>query len=148
MPRKDGEKSAEFMLIEDDPDDVMLIQEAFKGCRFSHSFRVFHKGDEAVTFLLEKAALGVGRPADLILLDLNLPGMDGREVLAKIKTNSKTKCIPVIVLTTSDSSRDIRLAYEAHANSYITKPTGLSQFVTIAKRIEDYWLDTVELPRP
>ena len=138
-------KGAEFILIEDDPGDVLLIKESFRSSRFDHSWAVFDKGEDALDYLRKRPA--PHRAASLILLDLNLPGMDGREVLLALKTDIDLRRIPVVVLTTSDSPIDIKLAYERYANSYITKPSSLDRLLSVAKRIEEYWLETVRLPQ-
>lgn len=135
---------AQFIVIEDDLADAQLLEEAFKRSRYLHTWNLFRAGDEALAFLRSQDA--PWKMSTLILLDLNLPGMDGRLVLSEIKSDPKLLRIPVIVLTTSDNPTDVQQAYERHANSYITKPTHLNQLHGIVKRIEEYWLETVQLP--
>ena len=138
-------RGARFILIEDDPADVQLLQEGFRGSRYEHDWHVFHAGQEALEYL--RTLENPWKSPCLVLLDLNLPGMDGRQVLTELKSDPKLKGIPVIILTTSNNPADVQKAYELHANSFITKPSHLNQLHTIARRIEEYWLDTVQLPR-
>ncbi len=137
----------EILLVEDNPGDVRLTQEALKDGKVRNNMRVVKDGVEALKFLRREGKYaGMPRP-DLILLDLNLPKKDGREVLAEIKGDEVLKRIPVVVLTTSRAEQDILKAYDLHANCYITKPVDLDQFITVVKSIEDFWLTIVKLPR-
>jgi len=137
----------EILLVEDNPGDVRLTQEALKDGKVRNNMRVVKDGVEALKFLRREGKYaGMPRP-DLILLDLNLPKKDGREVLAEIKGDEVLRCIPVVVLTTSRAEQDILKAYDLHANCYITKPVDLDQFITVVKSIEDFWLTIVKLPR-
>jgi len=131
------------LLVEDDPGDVVLIQEAFEHNKVRNSLHVVGDGVEAMEFLRTP---GNNRP-DLILLDLNLPRKDGREVLAEIKADARLRTIPVVILTTSRAEQDILRSYELQANCYITKPVDLEQFMTVIRSIEDFWLTIVTLPR-
>jgi chemotaxis family two-component system response regulator Rcp1 len=133
-------------LVEDNKADVRLIQEAFKNSSLSHEMLTVRDGMEAMAFLRREGEYNAAPRPDLILLDLNLPKKDGREVLAEIKTDSKLKRIPVIVLTTSQNEDDIFHSYDLHVNCYITKSRNISQLFKIVKRIEDFWLETVTLP--
>jgi CheY-like chemotaxis protein len=142
---KEG-KAVEILLIEDNPGDVRLTIEALKEAKVANRLSVVPDGVEAMNFLRRKDSYkDVIRP-DLILLDLNLPRKDGREVLAEIKNDPELKKIPVVVLTTSRSEADILNAYDLHANCYITKPVDFKQFMTVVKSIEDFWLTVVKLP--
>ncbi|BAY81705.1 response regulator receiver domain protein [Calothrix parasitica NIES-267] len=140
------EKRKIIFLVEDNKADVRLIQEAFKNSSLSHEMLTVRDGIEAMAFLHREGEYHTAPRPDLILLDLNLPKKDGREVLAEIKTDSKLKRIPVIVLTTSHNEDDIFQSYDLHVNCYITKSRNISQLFKIVKRIEDFWLETVTLP--
>ncbi|ABA58176.1 response regulator [Nitrosococcus oceani] len=136
----------EILLVEDNPGDVRLTQEAFKEAKIQNQLYVVEDGVAAMEFLHQQGQYAdVPRP-HLILLDLNLPKKDGREVLREIKQNSALKRIPVVVLTTSGDKKDILISYDLHANCYITKPVELDQFIQIAKSIDNFWLTTVSLP--
>ncbi len=136
----------EILLVEDNPADVRLAIEVFKSGRVTNRISVAPDGEEAIRFLRRQGKYaGEPRP-DLILLDLNLPKKDGREVLSEIKADPDLKSIPVIVLTTSDADQDVWKAYDAGVNSYITKPVDLNQFVKVCHGIEDFWLTVVKLP--
>jgi two-component system, chemotaxis family, response regulator Rcp1 len=134
-------ETIEILLIEDNPADVYLIREAFKLGDIPKRLSVAADGEEALAILFTNG----GRP-DLIILDLNLPKIDGRQVLEAIKSHRELKQIPVLVLSTSDSERDVISAYEHHANCYLTKPTDLDQFLDIVQAVEEYWLNYVALP--
>ncbi len=140
------EKRRIIFLVEDNKADVRLIQEAFKNSSLSHEMLSVRDGIEAMAFLRREGEYNTAPRPDLILLDLNLPRKDGREVLEEIKTDSKLKRIPVIVLTTSQNEEDIFHSYDLHVNCYITKSRNISQLFKIVKRIEDFWLETVTLP--
>ncbi len=140
-------KVVEILLVEDNPGDVRLTQEAFKEGKLINNLSVVEDGVEAMAFLRrEEKYADVPRP-DLILLDLNMPKKDGREVLAEIKKDPDLKQIPVIILTTSQAEQDILKSYNLHANCYITKPVDLDQFNAVVKSIKDFWLSIVKLPR-
>jgi CheY-like chemotaxis protein len=137
----------EVLLVEDSPGDVRLTREAFKDAKVHINLHVAPDGAEAMDFLNRKGKhSNVPRP-DLILLDLNLPKKDGREVLEEIKQSPELKSIPVVVLTTSASEADILRSYRLHANCYITKPVGLDGFLKVVKSIDNFWLSVVKLPR-
>ena len=136
----------EILLVEDNPGDVRLIQEALKSDRSWNTLHVVRDGVEAMEYLRREGEFsGAVRP-DLILLDLNLPKKDGREVLAEIKADEELKLIPVVVLTTSQADEDILKAYGSHANCYITKPVDLAKFMTVVQSIEHFWFAIVRLP--
>jgi chemotaxis family two-component system response regulator Rcp1 len=135
------------LLIEDSPGDVRLTQEAFREADMTIRLHVATDGVEAMAFLrLEGQHANAPRP-DLILLDLNLPKMDGREVLAHIKEDENLKTIPTVILTTSDSESDIVKSYELQANCYLTKPVQLDAFESLVKSINDFWLTKAKLPQ-
>jgi CheY-like chemotaxis protein len=137
----------EVLLVEDSPGDVRLTKEAFRDANSSIHLNVAADGVEAMAFLRHQGIHAhVPRP-DLILLDLNLPKMDGREVLAHIKEDSSLKLIPTVILTTSDAEVDIVKSYELQANCYLSKPVQLDAFEALVKSINDFWLTKVKLPR-
>jgi chemotaxis family two-component system response regulator Rcp1 len=136
----------EILLVEDDPGDVLLTVEAFKDAKVLNHVSVAEDGVEAMAFLRRQGRYAQMPLPDLILLDLNMPRKDGREVLAEIKDDPVLKRIPVVILTTSQDERDILQAYNTHANSYITKPVDLKQFLAVVESIENFWLTVVELP--
>lgn len=136
----------QILLVEDNPGDVRLTREALKDSKMHNTLHVASDGVEALRFLRgEGEHKGSPRP-DIILLDLNLPRKDGREVLAEIKAYESLRRIPVVILTTSDDEHDILRSYDLHANCYITKPLDLRQFATIVKTIENFWFQIVKLP--
>jgi CheY-like chemotaxis protein len=137
----------EILLVEDNEGDVRLTREVLRDGRVRNTLNVVGDGVEALAYLRREGQYADAKPQDLILLDLNLPKMDGREVLAKIKDDPDLRRIPVVVLTTSSSERDVLSAYDLHANCYITKPVDLDQFVMVVRSIEDFWLSIVKLPR-
>jgi two-component system, chemotaxis family, response regulator Rcp1 len=140
-------KPIEVLLVEDSPGDVRLTQEAFKDAKVHINLHVASDGAKAMAFLKRVGEYAnVPRP-DLVLLDLNLPKKDGREVLDEIKQDPALKTIPVVVLTTSSSEADVLRSYQLHANCYITKPVGLEGFLTVVKSIDSFWLSVVRLPR-
>jgi two-component system, chemotaxis family, response regulator Rcp1 len=136
----------EILLVEDNPGDARLTLEAFKGARVQNNLTVVNDGVEALAYLRQQGRYADSVPPDLILLDLNLPRKDGREVLAEIKADEHLRKIPVVVLTTSSSRDDIARAYSSHANCYITKPVDLEEFLSAVRSIEDFWFTLVKLP--
>jgi CheY-like chemotaxis protein len=141
-----GGSPIEILLVEDNPGDVRLTQEALKEGKVRNHLSLVDDGAKAVDFLFRRPPYeGAPRP-DLILLDLNLPKMDGREVLRRIKAEPALRSIPIVVLTTSQADEDVVKAYDLHVNCYITKPIDLSQFLNVVKAIEDFWLTIVKLP--
>jgi two-component system, chemotaxis family, response regulator Rcp1 len=137
----------EVLLVEDSPGDVRLTREAFKDAKVHITLHVAMDGAEAMAFLKREGSHAAAPRPDLILLDLNLPKKDGREVLAEIKEDPALKSIPVVVLTTSASEEDILRSYLLHANCYITKPVGLDGFLKVVQSIDNFWLSVVKLPR-
>lgn len=136
----------EILLVEDSPGDVRLTLEALKEAKINNRLSVVSDGVEALEFLRREGPFTEAPRPDVILLDLNLPRKDGREVLAEIKDDAELKVIPVVVLTTSRSEEDVVRAYEDHANCFITKPVDFQQFLHVVKSIEDFWLSVVRLP--
>jgi chemotaxis family two-component system response regulator Rcp1 len=136
----------EILLVEDNPGDVRLTLEALKDGKVLNRLHVVEDGVAALDFLYRRDPYsGAPRP-DLVLLDLNLPRRNGREILAQIKTDGALKTIPVVILTSSQADEDIARAYELHANCYISKPVGFEQFTVIVRSIESFWLTIVNLP--
>ncbi len=140
-------KPVEVLLVEDNPGDVRLTLEALKDGKVNNHLSVVEDGVEALAFLRREGKYADASRPDLILLDLNLPKKDGREVFAEIKTDEDLKRIPVVVLTTSKAEEDILKTYNLHANCYITKPVDFDQFVIVVRLIEDFWFTIVKLPR-
>lgn len=136
----------QILLVEDNPGDVGLVQEAFHEGRLEHQLHVARDGVEAIRFLKREGPYDASPTPDLILLDLNLPKKDGREVLNDIKNDPSLMEIPVIVLTTSDDEADVHRAYHLHANCYMTKPVDMDDFIRKIRGIEDFWLTLVRLP--
>ena len=137
----------EILLVEDNPGDVRLTIEGLKEGKVRNKLSVVEDGVEAMAFLRKEGKYGDAVRPDLILLDLNLPKKDGREVLTEIKSDEDLCNIPVVVLTTSKAEQDILKAYSLHANCYITKPVDLDQFISVVESIEDFWFTIVKLPR-
>jgi chemotaxis family two-component system response regulator Rcp1 len=136
----------EILLVEDNPSDVILTQLAMRQCKLANNMQVARDGEEALQILRgEGQFAGSARP-DLILLDLNLPRMDGRELLSVIKSDPVLRTIPVVVLTTSEEERDVVESYALHANAYIAKPIDMDQFVKVVKAVDDFWFGIVTLP--
>ena len=145
MNKTEG-RSVEILLVEDNPGDIRLTMEALKEFKVLNQVSVAKDGVEALAFLHRQGEYRDALRPDLILLDLNLPKKDGREVLEVIKGNGELRRIPVVVLTTSEAEQDILKAYDLHANSYITKPVDLEQFMRVVKLVEDFWFTIVKLP--
>ena len=146
MPEWMPGKPVEILLVEDSPGDVRLTQEALREAKVHNRMSVVEDGEKAMAFLRQEAPYADSPRPDIILLDLNLPRKDGREVLQEIKKDPLLKRIPVVVLTTSRAEEDIYHAYELHANCYITKPVDFEQFMQVIHSIEDFWLTVVKLP--
>ncbi|WP_340560464.1 response regulator [Streptomyces sp. GSL17-111] len=138
----------DILLVEDDPGDELMTREAFEDNKIGNTLHVVRDGQEALDFLYQRGAHeGAPRP-DLILLDLNLPKYDGRQVLEQIKSDESLTHIPVVVLTTSSAEEDILRSYRLHANAYVTKPVDLEQFIAAIRKIDDFFVTVVRLPRP
>ena len=137
---------AEILLVEDNPGDVRLTREALRDGKVRNNLSVVTDGVEALAFLRREGRYADAPRPDVILLDLNLPKKDGREVLAEVKADERLRRIPVVVLTTSADERDVLRSYELQAACYITKPVDLDQFIAVVQSIEDFWLTIVTLP--
>ncbi len=147
MYGKDFGKPIEILLVEDNPGDVRLTMELLRESKIRNHINAVNDGIEAMAYLRKEAKFrGAPRP-DLILLDLNMPRKDGREVLAEIKQDPDLRRIPVVILTTSSAEQDIVRSYNDHANAYITKPVDLDQFAKVVKSVEEFWFTIVKLPR-
>jgi chemotaxis family two-component system response regulator Rcp1 len=142
-----GAAAIEVLLVEDSPGDVRLTREAFIDAKVHINLHVAPDGTEAMAFLRREGEYANAPRPDLILLDLNLPKKDGREVLGEIKDHPTLKSIPVVILTTSASRADILRSYQSHANCYITKPVDLDGFLKVVKSIDSFWLSVVKLPQ-
>lgn len=139
-------KPIEILLVEDNAADVRLTREALKEGKVLNRLSVVTDGEQAMEFLRRTGNYADAPKPDLILLDLNLPRKDGREVLAEVKMDSDLRRIPIVILTTSRSEEDVLRSYDLHANCFITKPVGLDQFLTVVESIQDFWLSIVCLP--
>ena len=147
ISRQSPGRPKEVLLVDDSPGDVRLTQEAFRDADSSVHLHLASDGVEAMAFLAREGAHAQAPRPDLILLDLNLPRMDGREVLARIKADDRMKAIPTVILTTSEAEADIVNAYQLQANAYLTKPAQLEAFESLVKSIDDFWLSKAKLPR-
>ncbi len=139
-------KPVEILLVEDNEGDVGLIEEVFEEAKIRNNIHVAEDGEEAMLYLHGKGKFSGSPRPDIIILDLNLPKKDGREVLREIKEDNNLKNIPVVILTTSNAEKDILRAYDLHANAYITKPLDFDQFIKVVESIENFWLEIVRLP--
>ncbi|WP_206791753.1 response regulator [Amycolatopsis sp. MtRt-6] len=136
----------DILLVEDDPGDVLMTREAFAHHKIRNPLHVAEDGVEALRFLKREGPFGRAPRPGLILLDLNLPRKDGRQVLGEIKQDPALCTIPVVVLTTSEAEEDILRSYELHANAYVTKPVDFEKFVEVVRKIDDFWVTVVKLP--
>ena len=136
----------DILLVEDDPGDVLMTREAFAHHKIRNPLHVAEDGVEAMRFLKREGPFGAAPRPGLILLDLNLPRKDGRELLGEIKQDPGLRTIPVVVLTTSEAEEDILRSYELHANAYVTKPVDFEKFVEVVRKIDDFWVTVVKLP--
>ncbi|MEJ2628372.1 MAG: response regulator [bacterium] len=139
-------KSVDILLVEDNPGDVDLTRDALEESKMKNKLFVVGDGEEALEFLYKKGKYADASRPDLIILDLNLPKKDGREVLADIKADDNLKRIPIVILTTSKAEEDVLKTYNLHANCYITKPLDFEQFLQVVKSIETFWMSIVVLP--
>ncbi|MEV0157618.1 response regulator [Micromonospora sp. NPDC050686] len=142
----DGKSPIEVLLVEDDPGDVLMTQEAFEEHKLRNRLTVVSDGTEALAYLRREAPYADAVVPDLILLDLNLPRRDGREVLEEIKKDEKLCRIPVVVLTTSQADEDILRSYQLHANAYVTKPVDFERFISVVRQIDEFFVSVVKLP--
>ncbi|CUW40934.1 Signal transduction response regulator, CheY-like response regulator [Magnetospirillum sp. XM-1] len=146
MTLRNASEAFEILLVEDNPGDARLAQEALKEGRMTSRLKVVVDGVEAMSFLRREGPYAGSPRPNLILLDLNLPRKDGRQVLAELKADEDLRRIPVVVLTTSQAEQDILRSYDLHANCYITKPVDLDRFISVVRSIEEYWCSVVTLP--
>lgn len=146
MPHTTMVRPVEILLVEDNPGDARLTREAFKEARVASHLSVVGDGVEALAFLRRQGKFAAAARPDMILLDLNLPKKSGLEVLADVKIDSELRRTPVVILSTSQAEQDISRSYDLYANSYITKPVNLEEFIEVVKSLERFWLATVRLP--
>ena len=137
----------DVLLVEDDPGDVLLIREAFEYNKVHNSLHVVSDGVEALDFLHRRNGHADAPRPDLVLLDLNLPRKDGREVLEEVKADKDLRTIPIVVLTTSEAEEDILRSYDLHANAYVTKPVDFDRFIEVVRLIDDFFVTVVKLPQ-
>jgi CheY-like chemotaxis protein len=143
----DDVKVIDVLLVEDDPGDVLMTREAFDDHKLKNVLHVVDNGVDALAFLRKEGEFTDAPTPDLILLDLNLPRMDGREVLAAIKSDDELMSIPVVVLTTSEAEEDVLRSYRLHANAYVTKPVDFERFLEVVRQIDEFFVTVVKLPR-
>jgi len=141
-------RAIDVLLIEDDPGDELITREAFEHNKIKNNLHVAHDGEEGLDFLYRRGAHSQAPRPDLILLDLNLPKYDGRQLLENIKSDPDLSHIPVVVLTTSSAEEDILRSYKLHANAYVTKPVDLDQFMEAVRQIDEFFVQVVRLPQP
>jgi two-component system, chemotaxis family, response regulator Rcp1 len=146
MPNSRNVEPIDILLVEDNPGDVRLTQEALKDSKVKNTLHIVTDGVEAMDFIYHRGNFHAAPRPDIILLDLNLPRMDGREVLQAIKQEESLRRIPIVIMTTSDDEHDILHAYDLYANCYITKPVDFQRFIEIVKTIENFWFSMVRLP--
>ena len=139
-------KLAEILLVEDNEGDVILTKEAFQDARFRNNLHVARDGDEALDYLFRRNGYEDAVQPDIVLLDLNLPKTDGKEVLSIVKQDADLKTIPIIILTSSDADKDVIESYNLNANCYVVKPVNAQKFVDVIQRVENFWIDIVCLP--
>jgi CheY-like chemotaxis protein len=139
-------RAVEILLIEDDPGDELITREALEHNKFQNRLHVAHDGEEGLNFLYRRAGFEDAPRPDLILLDLNLPKYDGRQLLEQVKSDADLARIPVVVLTTSSAEEDILRSYKLHANAYVAKPVDLDQFISAVRQIDEFFLQVVRLP--
>ena len=146
MPEQPPSQPIEILLVEDDPGDVLMTQEAFQDYKIANRLNVVSNGEDAIAYMRKQGRFaGVATP-DLVLLDLNLPRRDGREVLFEIKEDPQLRRVPVVILTTSEAEEDVIAAYNLHANAYVRKPVDFDQFVAAVRAIDDFFITVVRLP--
>jgi CheY-like chemotaxis protein len=146
MTPKPAGEPIEVLLVEDDPGDVLLIREAFDFNKVHNNLHVVADGEQALAYLRQEGDYAAMPRPDLVLLDLNLPRKDGREVLAEAKDDPVLRTIPIVVLTTSEAEEDVLKSYQLHANAYVTKPVDFQRFVSIVRQIDDFFVSVVRLP--
>ncbi|WP_155373921.1 response regulator [Catellatospora vulcania] len=141
-----GGRPIEVLLVEDDPGDVLMTREAFEEYKMRNTLHVVSDGVEALAYLRKEGEFAEANTPDLILLDLNLPRRDGREVLREIKNDPELCRVPVVVLTTSQAEEDVLRSYQLHANAYVAKPVDFERFIAVVKQIDDFFVSVVRLP--
>jgi CheY-like chemotaxis protein len=146
MTRPDTYEPIDVLLVEDDAGDVLLIREAFEHNKVHNTLAVVSDGVEAIAYLRRQGAHANAPRPDLVLLDLNLPRKDGREVLAEVKDDPELRAIPVVVLTTSQAEEDVLRSYDLHANAYVTKPVDFDRFIEVVRQIDEFFVSVVKLP--
>ncbi|MFP5335644.1 MAG: response regulator [Actinomycetes bacterium] len=139
-------RAIDVLLVEDDPGDVLMTREAFEDNKVANNLYVVNDGVTAMEFLRKEGEYADAPTPDLVLLDLNLPRMDGREVLAALKEDGDLRRIPVVVLTTSESEEDVLRSYSLHANAYVTKPVDFARFIEVVRQIDEFFVTVVRLP--
>jgi CheY-like chemotaxis protein len=142
-----AERAIDILLVEDDPGDELITREAFEHNKIQNNLHVAHDGEEGLDFLYRRGKFTDAPRPDLILLDLNLPKYDGRQLLEKIKSDENLSLIPIVVLTTSSAEEDILRSYKLHANAYVTKPVDLDQFMSAVRQIDEFFVQVVRLPQ-
>ena len=140
-------KSIDVLLVEDDPGDTLMIREAFEDNKVRNRLSSVTDGVQALEFLRREGEHAGARRPDLVLLDLNLPRKDGRQVLAEVKQDADLRTIPVVILTTSEAEEDIARSYDLHANAYVTKPVDFERFIAVVRQIDEFFVEVVRLPR-
>jgi CheY-like chemotaxis protein len=143
----EAERAIQVLLVEDDPGDVLMTREAFEDYKLRNQLHVVNDGEQAMAFLRNEGEYADLPRPDLVLLDLNLPRMDGRQVLDAIKSDPELSSIPVVVLTTSEAEDDVLRSYSLHANAYVTKPVDFERFIDVVRQIDDFFVSVVRLPR-
>lgn len=146
MPEEPTARPIEVLLVEDDPGDVLMTQEAFADYKIANRLSVVSNGEDAIDFIRKRGRFVDAPTPDLVLLDLNLPRRDGREVLKDIKGDTDLRRIPIVILTTSDAEEDVIASYSLHANAYVRKPVDFDQFVAAVRAIDDFFITVVKLP--
>jgi CheY-like chemotaxis protein len=139
-------RPVEILLVEDDPGDVLITREAINSSKFANNLNVVSNGEEALAYLRHEPPYEESTRPGLILLDLNLPRLDGREVLAVVKADADLRRIPIVILTTSSADEDIVRSYDLHANAYVTKPVDFDQFMSVVRQIDEFFISIVTLP--
>ena len=137
----------EILLVEDDPGDVLMTTEALADSKVLNNLSVVNNGEEALRYLFQEGEHAEAVRPDLVLLDLNLPRVDGREVLARVKAYDRLRTIPVVILTTSEAEEDVLRSYDLHANAYVTKPVDFESFVDVIRQVDDFFISVVRRPR-
>lgn len=140
------QKQIDVLLVEDDPGDVLMTREAFEENKVANRLAVVNDGASAMEYLRKEGRYADAPTPDMVLLDLNLPRMDGREVLAAMKSDEALRRIPVVVLTTSEAEEDVLRSYSLHANAYVTKPVDFQRFIDVVRQIDDFFVSVVRLP--